>query len=403
MSSLSATLSSPHTAGTSGWTRATWAMALGGFATFSLLYGPQPLMPLLAAHYGLSPAGASGVLSVATLPMAFMLIPASLLSERWGRVPVMMVALFGGVLLSWMTALSNSYGGMLLWRALFGVLLAGLPAVAMSYLAEELEGNSLGQAMGLYIAGNALGGMCGRYVASAVAERYGLHAGLLALALLGTLTALAFWRLLPASRRFAPCHVVASSVRSDAAAHWMDPALARLFLMGLMLMGGFVSLYNYLGFRLQAAPFGLSPHTIGLIFLLYIVGMVSSNVAGRMADRLGWHKMLWRTVALMLPALALTLSGSLWAVIAGVALFTFGFFAAHAVASSWVGVRARQARALASAFYLTSYYVGSALIGSGSGLMWRWGGWSGVAALIGVLLLACLGLTWQLTRIAPQK
>ncbi|MFC3625065.1 MFS transporter [Vogesella amnigena] len=393
--------SQPHSGGSTAWWRATWAAAIGGFATFSLLYGVQPLMPMLAAHYGLSPAASSGVLSVATLPMALMLIPASLLAERFGRTRMMVVSLFLGVLLSWCAAFSDSYGWLLLWRGLFGVVMAGLPALALSYLSEELEPASLGRAVGLYIAGNALGGMSGRYLSAVVADAAGLQQGMLALAAMGTLTALAFWKLLPDSRRFVARPVSLASVLADSRSHWRDPGLARLFVLGFMLMGGFVSLYNYLGFRLQAAPFSLSQSLIGLIFLLYVVGMAASTIAGRMADRLGRREVLWKMVALMLPALALTLANNLWLVVLGVGLFTFGFFAAHAVAASWVGRRASHARGLASAFYLTSYYVGSALIGSGSGLMWRLDGWLGVAGLIAALLALCLWLTWQLRRVEP--
>ncbi|MFC3533899.1 MFS transporter [Vogesella facilis] len=391
----------PHASGSSAWWRATWAAAIGGFATFALLYGAQPLMPLLAAHYGLSPAAASGVLSVATLPMALMLIPASLLAERFGRTRMMVASLAGGVLLSWLAAFSDSYGWLLLWRGLFGVVMAGLPALALSYLSEELDAGSLGRAVGLYIAGNALGGMSGRYLAAVVADAGGVQQGLLALAALGTLTAVGFWKLLPESRRFVARPLSLAGVLADSRQHWRDPGLARLFVLGFMLMGGFVSLYNYLGFRLQAAPFSLSQSSIGLIFLLYVVGMAASTIAGRLADRLGRREVLWKMVALMLPAIALTLANSLWLVVLGVGLFTFGFFAAHAVAASWVGRRASHARGLASAFYLTSYYVGSALIGSGSGLMWRLDGWLGVAGLIAALLGLCLWLTWQLRRVEP--
>ncbi|WP_174874738.1 MFS transporter [Vogesella oryzae] len=393
----------PHAGGSTAWWRATWAAATGGFATFSLLYGVQPLMPMLAAHYGLSPAASSGVLSVATLPMALMLIPASLLAERFGRTRMMVASLFLGVLLSWCAAFSDSYGWLLLWRGLFGVVMAGLPALALSYLSEELEPGSLGRSVGLYIAGNALGGMSGRYLASVVADAAGLQNGMLAQAVLGTFTALLFWKLLPESRRFVARQVSLRGVIADSRQHWRDAGLARLFVLGFMLMGGFVSLYNYLGFRLQAAPFALSQSTIGLIFLLYVVGMAASTVAGRMADRLGRREVLWKMVALMLPALALTLANSLWLVVIGVGLFTFGFFAAHAVAASWVGRRASHARGLASAFYLTSYYVGSALIGSGSGLMWRLDGWLGVAGLIAALLALCLWLTWQLRSVEPLQ
>jgi MFS family permease len=135
-------------------------------------------------------------------------------------------------------------------------------------------------------------------------------------------------------------------------------------------MGSFVSLYNYLGFRLGQAPFELSHAAIGAIFLLYVVGMVSSPWAGRRADRHGSSPVLARMLALMAVGLALTAADRLPLVVAGVALFTFGFFGAHAVASAWVGHLAKRARSLASATYLTAYYFGASTMGWLGGHAW---------------------------------
>ncbi|VFS55635.1 Inner membrane transport protein ynfM [Raoultella planticola] len=57
----------------------------------------------------------------------------------------------------------------------------------------------------------------------------------------------------------------------------------------------------------------------------------------------------------MLAGLTLTLFSSLWLIFAGMLLFSAGFFAAHSVASSWIGPRARRARGQASSLYLFSY------------------------------------------------
>src|SRR5262249_19541069 len=155
-----------------------------------------------------------------------------------------------------------------------------------------------------------------------------------------------------------------------------------LFALALLLMGSFVSLYNYLGFRLGAAPFALSHAGIGAIFLLYVVGMAASPWAGRRADRQGSAPVLARMLALMAAGLALTAFDLLPAIVAGVALFTFGFFGAHAVASAWVGRIARHARALAAATYLTLYYFGASAMGWLGGHAWAAGRWAGVLAFL---------------------
>ena len=65
---------------------------------------------------------------------------------------------------------------------------------------------------------------------------------------------------------------------------------------------------------------------------------------------------------------------------AGLVLTTAGFFAAHSVASGWVGGRAPVAPAQASALYLCLYYIGSSVAGSAGGMFYARGGWPPTAA-----------------------
>jgi YNFM family putative membrane transporter len=218
---------------------------------------------------------------------------------------------------------------------------------------------------------------------------------------LGVLAAAEFWRSLPPSRHFRPIPFSRKELLADTRAHFRDSGLPWLFLTGFVLMGCFVSVYNYLGYRLAAAPFNLSSTVIGLVFTLYLVGMWASAWAGKLADRLGRRHVLWMMVVVMGAGLALTVASSLTVVILGVAGLTFGFFGAHSVASSWIGRRALRARALASATYLTCYYLGSSVLGSTSGLMWGIGGWNGVVALLGGAMLLLIAVSLYLRKLAP--
>ncbi|WP_434633793.1 MFS transporter [Chromobacterium sp. CV08] len=388
-------------AGTPAFRATARAMFVGGFCTFAMLYGTQPLMPLFAHDFGLTPAAASGVVSMSTGALALSLIPASLLSDRFGRRELMNAALALASLLMLSSAFVGGFGTFLLLRALFGIVLAGLPAVAMAYLSEEVDGKSLGHSMGLYIAGNALGGMCGRFLAAVLADHFGWRGAVLALALMGCAGAWLFWRSLPPSRHFQPRRHDFARMRGELAAIAGDGGLPWLFLTAFLLMGCFVSLYNYLGFRLLAPPFNLSQSLLALLFSLYVVGIWASAWVGSLSDRLGRRNVLWLMVAAMLAGLALTLADRLWLLAPGIALFTFGFFAAHSVASSWVGLRARQGRALASALYLSSYYLGSSLYGSVSGLMWAYGGWPGVVLALAAGLALLLAAALWLRRLRP--
>ena len=103
----------------------------------------------------------------------------------------------------------------------------------------------------------------------------------------------------------------------------------------------------------------------------------------------------------MLAGLALTMTASVPLIVLGMALYTFGFFGGHSVASSWVGRRAEFARAQAASLYLLLYYLGSSVVGTLGGVALAHGGWLGVVGMVAVLLLIALAGALRLTRIPP--
>jgi YNFM family putative membrane transporter len=377
------------------------ALFFGGFSCFALLYCMQPLMPLLAHDFALTPARSSLSLSMATAALAVSLLFSSVLSDRLGRKNMMVVALVVSAVMTVLAAFAHSYAQLLAARTLLGFALGGMPAVAMAYLSEEIEPASLGASMGLYISGNAFGGMIGRMLASVLSDFLSWRVALGVMGVAGLLAAWEFWRSLPASRNFRPSSGGLTTTVHGLRRHFGDAGLPWLFALSFLLMGCFVSAYNFIGFRLLGAPFGLRQSVVGGISLLYLLGIFSSVWAGRRADRLGRRHVLWTVMGTMLAGLLLTLAHNLLLIVAGMAVFTFGFFASHSIASSWVGRRARTQQALASALYLSFYYLGSSLVGWLCGVLWEHGGWGGVVALLGVFLGAALAIALRLRSLAP--
>jgi MFS transporter, YNFM family, putative membrane transport protein len=388
-------------AGTPEFKRINRAMAFGGFSTFALLYCVQPLMPLLARDFNLTPAQSSLALSLSTGALAIALLASSVVSDRFGRKPVMAFSMFSGGVLTLLAGFTQGYAQLLILRALLGFMLAGMPAVAMAYLSEEIEGKSLGLAMGTYIGGSAFGGMTGRVFASVVSDFFSWRVALGVMGAAGVYAAFEFLRNLPASRNFRPGARGAGALLDGLRSHLRDPGLPWLFSLAFLLMGAFVSLYNYIGYRLLAPPFSMRQSAVGALSVLYLLGIFSSVWAGRLSDKLGRRNVLWLVMSVMIGGLLLTLFDNVPAIVAGMGLFTFGFFASHSVASSWVGRRARAPQALASAIYLFLYYLGSSVVGWFSGYLWAHGGWPGIVALLSAILVIAMTVALRLRGLAP--
>ncbi|MGL4205167.1 MAG: MFS transporter [Aeromonadaceae bacterium] len=384
--------------GTTAFLRVTLALFSAGFATFALLYSLQPILPVLSQDFAISPANSSLALSCSTAMLAVGLLFSGPLSDAVGRKNVMVTALLLASCCTLLAAHMHSWQGILVMRMLLGLALSGVAAVAMTYLAEEIHPAQVAFAMGLYISGNSIGGMSGRLICGVMTDHFGWRVAMTVIGCAALAAALMFWKILPASRHFRPMSLRPRSLFISFRLHWRDAGLPWLFVEGFLLMGAFVTLFNYIGYRLLQAPWHVSQTVVGLLSVVYLSGTWSSPKAGIMTTRFGRGPVMVGFTALMLGGLLLTLSSALWVIVVGMVLFSAGFFAAHSVASSWIGPRARRAKGQASALYLFCYYVGSSLCGTLGGLFLHHYGWNGVGGFIALLLVLALLVGWRLHR-----
>ncbi len=367
------------------------ALFSAGFSTFALVYCVQPLMPVFSQEFGISPATASLALSATTGLLAFAMLVASSVSEIIGRKPIMVMSLLASSLLMTACALVRDWQDLVILRALCGIAFSGMPAVAMAYVAEEMHPKSVGLAMGLFISGSGLGGLSGRAIVGIVADLASWRTGLMSVGILGIICALVLWQTLPPSRHFRRSAPSPKALVRSFASHLGNARLRALFLLGFLLLGCFVCLYNYIGYRLMAPPFSLNQTEVSFVFGVYLIGVFSSAYIGDLGSRIGRGPMLCLSVSLMLAGILITLISMLPVIIAGMAVMTFGFFGAHSIASSWIGANAQHAKAQASSLYLFAYYLGSSVIGTLGGVFWSHFGWWGVVGMICAFLL--IGLT----------
>ena len=372
-----------------GYRRMSFALFLAGVATFALLYSTQALLPLISDEFGVAASQASWTVAAATGGLALFVLPMSALSERYGRRTVMTGSLAVAVAVGVAVPFAPNLTALVVLRAVQGAALAGLPASATAYLAEEVRPKALITAIGLFVAGNSVGGMSGRVITGWVAQEWGWRVAVGVIGALAVACAVAFRLLLPAPRHFTPGslrpRVLARTVRD----HLSDPLLRRLYAIGALFMTVFGGVYTVIGYRLTEAPFSLPQGIVGSIFLVYLVGTVSASTAGRLVNRLGRRGALYAGAATTAVGLLATLAGSLPLVLLGLVLITAGFFAGHAVASSAVSKTATHGRAQASALYQSAYYIGSSAGSTVGAVAFHAGGWGGT---VGVGLLAVVGV-----------
>ena len=386
--------------GTPAFRRVNIALFGAGLSTFSTLYCVQPLMPAFSRHYDVSPADSALSLSLTTGVLAVAMLFAGTLADRFGRKPVMTASLLLSALLVLATGLAADWPALLFMRALLGITLSGVPAVAMAYINEELETDAVGLGMGLYIGGSAVGGMSGRLLSGVLASLWGWRAALAAVGMGALIATTLFWRSLPSSRHFTPRHTPSRAAFAGLREPFRDVGLRWLFAEGFLLMGIFVTYYDYLGYRLMAAPYRFNEATVGLLFSVYLVGIFSSSWMGHKAGRIGRRKVFWTALALLLSGVLLSFCKQVPLILLSTTVLTFAFFGGHSIASSWVGRRA-QAKTQAASLYLFFYYLGSAIISTCGGLVYARFGWTGTGGLLCALAILALLISWRLRTLVP--
>ncbi|MBP2650887.1 MAG: major facilitator superfamily 1 [Firmicutes bacterium] len=378
------------------------ALFLGSFVTFALLYCVQPLIPVFSKEFEVSPATSSLSVSLATAGLAVSMIVMSWLSDKKGRKLIMTIALLGSSFFTCLSVFSTNFYFMLFVRTLSGVMLAGFPAIAMAYINEEIDPKHVGLVMGIYVSGNSVGGLLGRIIVSAITDFFSWHIAIGFLGIVSFLISIWFWFNLPNSNNF----VVKNQRFGDMVCSLKDflrnKRLISLYSVGFLIMGAFVSLYNYISYPLMAPPYNLSQTVVGCIFFVYLIGTFSSTFMGTMADKHGSGVILGFAIACMLAGGLLTLSVSIYSKGIGLALVTFGFFGGHSVTSSWVAKSAKTNRAQASSLYLLFYYLGSSVLGAFGGKFLLWQGWNGVVLLMVIALCLAMVIVLRLLLVDRQ-
>ncbi|TOG30817.1 MFS transporter [Vibrio parahaemolyticus] len=364
--------------GTPEYKRITLSLALGSFLVFSNLYLLQPMLPTFATLFSISETQVNWLFAASTLALSFSLVPMAVLSESIGRKPVMMVGLFSISGISALMLLGDSFIFLVACRALIGIALAAFAAVAVAYMAEELDKHAFSMAIGTYIAANSLGGIAGRISGGLLADNFSVDVAIEVMMVVTLIGVICVHYLLPKQRNFTPS---SSSLRHQNRAiigHFRNQRVWFAMLIGGLNFALFVNLYSVMGFRLVSAPHNVPVGLASLIFICYLGGTFSSRCAGHWSKRYSSILGMFLGAVVSMAGMWIAAFESLAAMLIGLLLISFGAFFTHTLAYGWVGQNATQAKATATALYLVHYYVGGSLGGFLLLYCWQHGGWSTV-------------------------
>jgi YNFM family putative membrane transporter len=250
---------------------------LSGLSCFGLLYYYQALLPDLVTYFSLNKASSSLAVSSSTLGMAFGLITAMFLADRYSRKRVIGYSLLGAAFFAIVSSFSPNFWVLVIANFFKGYILAGSTSVGLAYIAEEVSISKKLKITGLYISGNAIGGMLGRVLAAHFIHLYSWQTASGIIGAVCLVFALLFFGFAPQSRNFQPKKESIKTLIKPNLIVIFSKKLLPFYLTGFLLLGAFVSLYNYMAFFLVKAPFNIAEQWIPYLYLLYIAGIGGST------------------------------------------------------------------------------------------------------------------------------
>lgn len=379
--------------------RANMALLIGSFMVFANVYVTQPLLPMIAQSFSISVLEANASFTITTFVLGISLLIFGPLSDALGRKWLILVTMIGIVITTFALALTTQYQTLLMLRGLQGFFLAGLPAIAIAYLAEEFRADAMLIAVGLYIAGNSLGGIGGRLLGGFLGALHGISDTFLIMGVISIFCLVTFAYLLPNSQNFKPKPLKIKTVFTNYRHHLANRNMLIAYLIGGLSFFIFINQYSYITFVLEAAPFSLSSKFIGILFITYLAGTCASSISGRLALKYSQPFCMMLGTGLLIMGSIITLNMSISSIILGLSINSFGFFLTHSTTSAWVSKHASRskikANASASALYLTFYYMGASLGSFYLDPFWQAYGWSGVisASVFVLIIIFMLGLS----------
>jgi predicted MFS family arabinose efflux permease len=366
-------------------------IGLIGFLTLVDLFATQAILPTLASMYGVAPSAMGVAVNASTIGMAVAGLAVALVSHRLPRRGGIWASL---ALLAIPTALLAHAPDLATFTALRivqGLCMSAAFTLTMAYLSEQNTGAATAGALAAYVTGNVASNLVGRLISSQVAGVAGVAVNFYVFAGLNLAGAVLVWLCLSPAMALA-AQGARRTVAQRISAHLCNTCLVASFGIGFCVLFAFLGVFTYVNFVLAAPPLSLTSAALGLVYFVFLPAMVTTPLAGRVADRLGPRPTFFGSLGLALAGLPLLLLGSVAPVMVGLVLVGVGTFFAQATATGFVGRAAREDRAAASGLYLASYYLGGLFGAAVIGQIYDRFGWPQAVGVVGGSLMAAAGL-----------
>jgi YNFM family putative membrane transporter len=307
------------------------------------------------------------------------------LARRYEKKKIMMVAIFFLFIAVLLSAFATNYYWLLLSRVMQGIFIPGITAIMLSYVQEIYPKEHRGLGMGIYMAATGFGAVIGRLLAGWITylyswqEAFGFFAFLLLVALLAMAWGLPRTKLDKNSK----VKVKIKALQG----YLVDGQILSILLIPMVVFFTFMAVTTFVTYHLVETPFLLNASQLGNLFLILLLAVLVSPLAGRYSDKIGRVKILYFGLFSLIIGVLLTLSGSLFWIVVGVGFVTIGMFTVQSVTPTYLGDIIPNDKGTIAVLYQSFFYLGGALGTLVPAWAWEYGSYEGVVILCLILIV----------------
>lgn len=364
------------------------AIFLVGVFAFLQVYAIQAILPVLMQALRVN-AAQMGISVGMTITAIALISPVmGLISDRFGRKRLVVGALFGLAIPTFLLATADSWLWLNALRFAQGLCVPAMTVVILAYLGEEFP-HATSRLTAIYVAGTVLGGFLGRFLLGCLTAFVGYQAGFAVMAVLTLAGAIWVTLALPPSQAFVASTNVAHT-KHIFLRHLSTKALLASCGLGACVLFSLVGCFTFINLHLADSPYRLNSHELANLFSVYLVGVVITPLSSRLSQWLGSQTTMTAAILFSMVGLILTLLVPLYAVIIGLVVMSLGVFVTQAATLSHITSHLHEGRSLGLGLYYMAYYAGGSIGAWLCGVAFGLGAWQAVVALIALVQMIAL-------------
>lgn len=354
---------------------------------FSTIYTPQAILPELKESFHISMTETNLLLSGMLFILMIVTPFYAPLSNRWEKKKIMLFSIFFLSISVLISAFATNFYLLLLSRIMQGIFIPGISAMMLSYVQEIYPKQHRGLGMGIYMAATGFGAVMGRLLAGWITFLYSWREAFSIFVLLLVIAFVVMLWGLPSTK------IETKRVVIKKKALWSylsDFKIVSILLIPMVVFFSFMAVTTFVTYHLSEAPFNLNASQLGNVFLILLLGVLVSPIAGKYSDTIGRIKILFLGIFILTLGIVFTLMPSLSLIVLGMGLVTIGMFTVQSVTPTYLGDLIPNDRGTVAILYQTFFYFGGALGTLIPAIAWEYTNYNGVAILCLSLIFLAL-------------